>query len=269
MKNINTLTGFALRSLFANGTGAGFTRPAGVLAAVAMALVPHMARAQTVVPVVPKTFLVLDDFTQGPPTPQKIDIVTGSETATYTETQNDGHIIGGTRAFQIVVNQAANNPYSQPLLAEVVTNPGNGVAPAFFGWFGFGALGRIYLQYGSASSHLNLKLTGYDRLRVFFSGLTTELNFNIAAFQGSNNEAGACGINLAPYPAAFSVDFPLSAFSLGTTGVDWSDIELLEMIFQDTPDLAISGFYAIPTGVVTNGTPGTPDGPATFTCAKP
>jgi hypothetical protein len=51
----------------------------------------------------------------------------------------------------------------------------------------------------SQTAALNLNLTGYDRLRVEFGGLTGGLNFNMVAEQGSNgNIAGACGLSLAP-----------------------------------------------------------------------
>jgi hypothetical protein len=81
----------------------------------------------------------------------------------------------------------------------------------------------------------------------------------IGGTRGSNNEAGGCGINLAPLPGPFTVDFPLDNFALSTTGVDFSNTEALLMVFQDSPDLAITGFYAVPPG----------SAPATYTaCPK-
>ncbi len=223
------------------------TNQAGLLAALAIALMPQMMLAQAPVP--PAGSLTLDDFTKGA---DKIVITTGNKTTSYTEPAKDDHIVGGTRAVEVVVGAATNNPYSQPARAQVVTEPGNSMPPAFIGWFGYGTLGRIYLQYGLQSGPntgpLNLNLLPYYALRVYFSGLNNPLNLNIAAYQGSNNEAGGCGINLAPYPAAFTVDFPLANFVLGTTGVDFSNIESLVMIFQGSPDLAITGFYAVPPG---------------------
>jgi hypothetical protein len=41
------------------------------------------------------------------------------------------------------------------------------------------------------------------------------------------------------------VDFPLSAFPAGT---NWSDITLIDIIFQGASNLAITKFLAIPTG---------------------
>jgi len=228
------------------------TRGASVLAAVAMALMPQMMRAQTTEP--PAGSKTLDDFTKGADT---IHIVTGNVTKSYTEPAKDDHIVGGTRAMEVVVD-AGNNPYSQPARAQVVTEPGNSMPPAFIGWFGYGALGRIYLQYGSAASPLNVNLLPYYALRVYFSGLTSALNFNIVAYQGSNNEAGGCGINLAPSPGPFTADFPLANFALSTTGVDFSNTAALVMVFQNTENLAITGFYAVPPG----------SAPATYTCEK-
>jgi hypothetical protein len=245
MKKANEMTGFTLR--------------AGVLAAaVAMALMPRLMPAQITEP--PAGSLVLDDFTKGEKTAAEntIKIVSGDKFKTYKEPAIDGHIIGGSRTWEVFLTPAANNPYSQPLRAQVLPDPGNGLPPAFIGWFGYGALGRIYLQYGYKSP-LSVNLKAYDRLRVVFAGLTNGLNFNIVAFQGSNNEAGECGINLAPLAAPFTVDFPLDDFVLGTTGVDFSNIQQLVLIFQGAPDLAITGFYAVPAGAP----------PATFTaCPK-
>jgi hypothetical protein len=224
-----------------------FTNQAWVLAALAIALMPHMMSAQAPVP--PAGSMTLDDFTKGADSADTVKTVTSSDTKSYTEPAKDDDIVGGTRLMQVVVGGADNNPYSQTALAQVVTEPGSSMAPAFIGWFGYGALGRIYLQYGGSGTELNVDLVPYYALRVYFSGLYNPLNFNIAAYQGSNSEAGDCGINLAPYPGPFTVDFPLANFTLGgSTGVDFSDILELVMIFQGSPDLAITGFYAVPPG---------------------
>jgi hypothetical protein len=100
---------------------------------------------------------------------------------------------------------------------------------------------------------MNLDLTGYERLRVDFGGLTGGLNFNIVVEQGSNgNIAGACGLNLAPSgenseATPFTVDFPLSAFTANSGGpVQWSDIIAIDLVFQGASDLAVTKFLAIP-----------------------
>lgn len=275
MKKIDAMTGFALRLRFANGTGANYTRRASVLAAMAMALMPQMMRAQ-----VPAGFKLLDDFTKG--NNQPVQVVTGTKSNTYTDPHPDGNPIGGFRVIEVVVENG-NNPYSQPSQAQVVTDPGNGVAPAFVGWFGYGATGgRIYLQYGSVALPLNLYLTNYDRFRFVFSGLTNGLgSFDMPAFQGyipgstTNNEGSACGLDVTPNastfmsPAQFTVDFPISAFT-GGAAVDWSNIEILEMFVQGSPGMAITGFYAIEKGTdLSEGPVGSLQGPASFTCVPP
>ena len=269
MKNLNTMTDFAFRLRFAGKTDTGLTRRASVLAAVAMAVMPQMIRAETTVPT---TFKVLDDFTKGA---DKINIKSGNETKSYTEPVKDNGIIGGTRAFELTVGVAGNNPYGQHVAVEVLPNPGNNLPPSFVWSVGYGVIGpRIDLQYGSGASPLNLKLGGYDRIRVMFSGLVGSLGLDVVAVQGSNLEAGSCGLGVLSFPGPFAVDFPLNAFTLGSGGVDFSDIALFDFILQSQglgfgAGLGITGIYAIPTGVVTNGAAGTPSGPALYTCAKP
>jgi hypothetical protein len=270
MKRINAKP-YVLRLLFASGTGAGLTRRASVLAIVAMAAMPQITHAQTTVPT---TFKVLDDFTKGADT---INIKSGNETKSYTDTGAlaDDHIIGGTRAFELTVGVAGNNPYGQRVGVEVLPDPGNSLPSSFVWSVGYGVIGpRIDLQYGSGASPLKLNLSGYDRIRVMFSGLVGSLGFDVVAFQGSNLEAGSCSLGILPFPGPFAVDFPLNAFTLGSGGVDFSDTALFDFILQNQglgfgADLAITGIYAIPKGVVTNGTAGTPGGPALYTCAKP
>src|SRR5580704_5894235 len=111
MKKTNAMTGFSLRALFASGTGVGLTLRASVLAAVAMALMPQMMRAQATQP--PAGSKVLDDFTKGAPTAAEntIKLVSGDKIKTYKEPQDDGHIIGQRRTMEIFLTPAANNPY--------------------------------------------------------------------------------------------------------------------------------------------------------------
>jgi hypothetical protein len=197
---------------------------------MAMALMPQMMRAE-----VPAGFKLLDDFTKGNNQPVQLPTGIGTQSNSYTDPHPDGDPIGGFRVIEVVEN-AANNPYSQPVQAQVVTDPGNGAAPAFVGWFGYGATGRIYLLYGSVASPLNLYLTNYDRFRFVFSGLTNGLgSFDLTAFQGyipgstTNNESAACGLDVTPNatslvaPTQFTVDFPISAFNAGAA-IDWSNI---------------------------------------------
>jgi hypothetical protein len=264
-----------MKKINATGTCANFTRRASVLAAVAMALMPQIMRAQATIPT---TFKVLDDFTKAwtgaEVANNTIDIVSGTKTQSYTDPLNDGHIIGGTRAFELTVGAAGNNPYGQNVQVGVLPNLGNGLPPSFVWSVGYGALTRIDLQYGSGTSPLNLNLSGYDRIRVMFSGMSGSVDLDAVAFQGSNLEAGICSVGMAPFPGPFAVDYPLNAFVLGSGGVDFSDTALFDFVLQNVglgfgADLAITGIYAIPKGVVTDGPAGTPGGPALYRCAKP
>jgi hypothetical protein len=66
------------------------------------------------------------------------------------------------------------------------------------------------------------------------------------------------------------VDFPFSAFVIGNGTLNFNDIVSIDVIFQSAANLAITGIYAIPTGYdLGAGTPYTPGGPATYTCANP
>jgi hypothetical protein len=241
----------------------GFTNRASVLAAVAMALAPQVTRAQTV----PSDFLVLDNFTKGA---QSVEVaVSGTKNSTYTEPVPGQTIIGGSRYILVYV-PGTYNPYSQPMYADVVPAPANGQPPAFISWFGYGGLGRVELLYENGTSLLNANLSGYERLRVVFGTLPAPigLNFNLEAW--ASNGYDDCGINVGPQQSQFTVDFPMSAYTVtGGAALNWSDTTALLMIFQAGLNFTITGFYAIPTGAVLDGPTGSINGPATFTCTQP
>lgn len=140
--------------------------------------------------------------------------------------------------------------------------------PSLLWSVGFGATAQVNVAYG-VSAPLNLNLTGYDRLRINFGGLSSGLNLNLVAQQGSNGHAAAaCSIGLSPSsesnaaPAAFTVDFPLSTFtSPNGLPVDWSNILMLQIVLAGGPDLAVAEFLAIPNGST--------EEPARFTCGAP
>jgi hypothetical protein len=226
------------------------------LAAVAMAWMPQTMQAQN---------LILDNFETGG---GKVAATTGVQTVTQTGTG----IYGGFRQFTLTVQNgsgAGTDPYQQPVQVQV--RPSNSASdPSALLWsVGYGAAARIDLWYpGSATTeNLNLNLSGYDRLRVDFSGLTAPLNFNIEAFD-TNGLSALCGINLGPSGynsdlVPFTVDFPISAFTFGgqPPQINWANIDLIDVIFQGAPNLAITKFLAIPNG--------SSEAPATVTCAPP
>jgi hypothetical protein len=93
------------------------------------------------------------------------------------------------------------------------------------------------------------------------------LNFNLEAW--ASNGYDDCGINVGPQQSQFTVDFPMSAYTVtGGAALNWSDTTALLMIFQAGLDFTITGFYAIPTGAVLDGPTGSINGPATFTCGQ-
>lgn len=226
---------------------AHLARWAGMLAMAALALMPQTMRAQN---------LILDNFATGA---GKVAALTGIKTVTQTGTG----IIGESR--YIILNTFVN-PYMQPVQVQVRPS-GNASDPSsLLSSVGFAASAEIYVVYGQTTP-LNLNLTGYDRLRINFGGLSSALNLNLEAEQGSGI-AAQCALNLGPsgesnsVPVPFTVDFPLSAFGANGGGpVDWSDILAFEIILGGGPDLAITKFLAIPNGST--------EAPATFTCAPP
>jgi hypothetical protein len=256
MNKINTMTNIALPS---------------ALAVLAMASMPQMLRAQATVPAVPTTFKVLDDFSKAGADGDRIDIITGNVTKSYTEPVKDINIIGGTRAYQLNVPTAGNNPYSQRIEVEVLPTPGNGLPPTFVWSVGYGGLARIDLAYGTGASKL-VNLSGYDRIRVMFSGTSGQVDFDLVAIAGAKSLNTSCSLGVTPFAGPFALDVPLSAFR--PQGLDFSDVTLLDFVLQSVglgfgADLGITGIYAIPTGVVTDGPPGTPSGPPLYTCVAP
>jgi hypothetical protein len=216
------------------------------LVASAMALMPHTMRAQQTPPLPPDNW-IFDNFTTAA---GKVPAVTGVHNLTMPATGTSSEIIGGSRYISL---DAASNPYLQPILVQVRPSASTTDPSSFLWSLGYGASARIDLIYGTSSGPMNLDLTGYDRLRVDFGGLTGPLNFNIVVEQGSNdNIAGACSINLGASganseAAPFTVDFPLSAFTANSGGpVQWSDIIAIDLVFQGGSDLAITKFLAIP-----------------------
>jgi len=230
------------------------------LVALAMAWMPQAMRAQQTPPPPPDNW-ILDNFEIGA---GGMYALSGVKTVTLPATPNtDSDLIGGSR--YIILN-AAGNPYNQPVEVEVRPSASTSVPSSLVWSVGFAAVGRIDLVYGVSPATMNLNLTGYDRLRINFGGLSSGLNLNIVAEQGGNgNTAAGCSINIPPssgnnpLPAAFTVDFPLTNFTSNSGGpVDWSEIPVIDIVLQGGPNLSITKFLAIPIGST--------EPAATFTC---
>jgi hypothetical protein len=233
------------------------------LVALAIATVPQAMRAQQIPPPPPDNW-ILDNFAIGA---GGVSSVSSVKSVTLPSTPNDSDLIGGSRSIALSVS-GASNPYQQPVQVQVRPSASASDPSSLLWTVGYGAIARIDLYYGGQTAPLNLDLTSYDRLRVNFSGLIGPLNFNIAVVQGSNGNIGAdCGINLGAsgYNAdvtAFTVDFPLSNFGANAGGpVQWSDITLIDIIFQGASNLAITRFLGIPIGST--------EPAATYTCVPP
>jgi hypothetical protein len=125
------------------------------------------------------------------------------------------------------------NPYNQPVQVEVRPSVSASDPSSLLWTVGFGASARIDLVYG-LSTPLNLNLAGYDQLRLDFGGLSSGLHLD-----GGRLQHQPIAANPTFVPVAFTVDFPLSAFTSNSgRAVDWSDIPVIDIIFQGGPDLA-------------------------------
>jgi hypothetical protein len=220
---------------------------ATLLASAAMASVPQAVPAQQLPPPPPANW-VLDNFATAK---GRVAAVTGTQTITLPATGTSSEIIGGSRYISL---NTGTNPYLQPIVAEVRPSASTTAPSSFLMSVGFGGAPEISLIYGVTTGPLNLNLTGYDRLRIAFGGLSSGLNDLDLVFEQGSGIAAACSTSVAPSssfnsdPVAFTVDFPLSNFTANSgPPVDWSDIQLFDIILIG-PNLSITKFLAIPIG---------------------
>jgi len=123
---------------------------------------------------------------------------------------------------------ALRNPYNQTSSFGFLPARG-GQPPAMVQTGGYFAVPRIDMLYGLQST-MHENFSGYQKIRVNFSGLTQELNFNIQPHTGGPYAQGGC--NIAPYGGAFSVELPLNKFVV-TDGFSFADVTWMDVIFQD------------------------------------
>jgi hypothetical protein len=201
-----------------------------LLTAVAMAGLPQAMRAQQIPPPPPANW-ILDNFEIGA---GGVSSVARVKNVTLPATPNtDSELIGGSR--YIILNPA-QNPYN-PLTEVQVRPSASASVPSSLVWsVGFGTAAAMDLVYGDNPSPLNLNLTGYDRLRLVFGGLSNALNDLVIVVQQGSGQASQCSLAVGTVSSQFlsdpvpsTVDFPLSAFTAGT---NWSDIQVIEIIFQ-------------------------------------
>jgi len=225
------------------------------LATVAMAWMPQTMRAQN---------LVLDNFQTGA---GKVQAVSGSQGVN----QTGAGIVGGTRGISIVYNPAAPSVFGQLSTLQVRPSADPKTVPPALIWSnGFGVVPGIEVEYFGLNDDtpLNLDLTDYDRFRLSFDGTSTGVVLTAEVWYGGDfNLYGAesCGLPASNHP--FTLDIPFSAFAPGLAPITWSSLDGLFFELTEgtsplnSPNLAITGFYAIPAtdpaGTITCGPPAT------------
>jgi hypothetical protein len=141
---------------------------------------------------------------------------------TVSALQTGTTILGGTRSTYL---QIANNPLGQ--LGTVIVAGGHLIVNQ-----DTEVTSRVELLYGQTASGLtplDLDLTGYDRIRVYFRSNFQSLNFNILAFT-SPVGYNQLGFNVAPAWGPFTQDFLFADFI--DNGGNWADTDYLWLIFQ-------------------------------------
>lgn len=144
-----------------------------------------------------------------------------------------GSMMGGSRDtnFFVCTNPAdcaGRNPYNQASSYGFL--PANGGQPAAMVQTGGYFVGpRIDMGYGYQTP-LNADFTGYQKIRVNFSGLSQPLNFNIQPHTGGPYAQGGC--NIPAYAGSFAVELPLDKF-IQTQGFSFADVTYMDVIFQD------------------------------------
>ena len=194
--------------------------------------------------------LLIDDFTTG--AFHSAAYNTGGN-RTFNQNGSTSHILGGNRNEVLYVCSTSGitpcktaNPYGQYTSVAVGSDPA--VSPkvhALVFGSGFQQGDRLELYYGEGTP-MSADLSPYSVIRVNFQGLSGPLNFNLEAWTGSTYAVNACnlGANMNP----FSVEFPISGFSQGSTPVTWSDINTLLFIYQlDGVSFGISSIEASDT----------------------
>jgi hypothetical protein len=139
-----------------------------LLTAAALAGLPRAMRAQQLPPPPPANW-ILDNFKIGA---GGVSSFSGVKNVTL-PSNPDSELIGGSR--YIILNPA-QNPYNQFTEVQVRPSASASVPSSLFWSVGYGTAAAMGLVYGDNPSPLNLNLTGYDRLRLVFGGLSNALN---------------------------------------------------------------------------------------------
>ncbi|MGO8986762.1 MAG: hypothetical protein ACLPHI_05225 [Terriglobales bacterium] len=208
------------------------------LAIIAIVTLSQFAAAQ----------LLLDDFSTG-----KYEKSLKSGTDTNTQS---GTMIGGNRETEFFVCPpgpcGSYNLFAQPASFQVRPKTKT-TSSALIQSAGYKVSPRLDVFYGS-SAPLNLDLSSlYDRFRLTFDGSDLGVNFNILVWTGGLYSQTGCNIDASI--TSFTIDFPFANFTpgQGTPGADFSDLTLMDFIFQSDSGIggnswAVTSFQAIPIG---------------------
>jgi len=159
---------------------------------------PQAMRAQQLPPPPPANW-ILDNFKIGA---GGVSSVARVKNVTLPATPNtDSDLIGGSR--HIILNPA-QNPYNQ--FTEVQVRPSTSVPSSLVWSVGYGTAAAMGLVYGDNPSPLNLNLTGYDRLRLVFGGLSNALNDLVIVVQQGSGQASQCSLAVGTVSSQFLSD---------------------------------------------------------------
>jgi hypothetical protein len=171
-----------------------------LLTAAALAGLPQAMRAQQLPPPPPANW-ILDNFKIGA---GGVSSFSGVKNVTLPSNPNtDSDLIGGSRYIELSVS-GASNPYQQAVVVQVRPSTSD---PSSLLWsVGFGTAAAMDLVYGDNPSPLNLNLTGYDRLRLVFGGLSNALNDLVIVVQQGSGQASQCSLAVGTVSSQFLSD---------------------------------------------------------------
>ena len=186
------------------------------------------AQAATVVPV--------DDFTTGHyQSPQY-----GKGTSQQNSNLQFGSMLGGSRSTSMGICDtttkgqcAATNPDAQKSSYAILTRASAPRTSQLIQSSGYEDTPRLEVAYGqTAALNQNFAALGAGAvMRLYFTGVTQVLNFNILLFNSAGDTA-INGCNLAPLAGAFTVEVPVASFH-HDAGFSMSDVQFIDYIFQD------------------------------------
>jgi hypothetical protein len=194
----------------------------------------------------------IDNFTTGTNTRAEGEVICGIK-----DVVKPGSMIGGLRFSRWLVNPNAgscsfSNPFGQK--ASLQVKPTGGLILNS----DFRVQHRLDLMYGLDSSGmapLNLDLTEggqpNQRIRITFNALDRMENFNIVLLMENGAKRSQCSMNINPSDQQFIVDFPLDKFKAQLGTPNYSDVDMIDFVFQSGSAIG-SGDLAVRSIAVTS-----------------